>query len=112
MRKDTLVFYFLGALILALIGFFVFSKNTCNDFLNIIAGADNIYSNDVPGIKRSEVSFNESFIKDARFINLRSDWLAPASFSELTATSSELKKNLDFTIGNQQLFKVDETKKK
>ena len=111
MKKDALVFYILGALILALGGFCLFSKNACNDFLNIIAGADNIYHNELPGVRRKEVSFNESFIKDERFLSLRQDWLAPATFSELTASSSELKKNIDFKIGNQQLFKVEETAK-
>jgi len=111
MKKDSLVFYILGALILSLGGFCLFAKDYCNDFLNIIAGADNIYHSELPGVKRKEVSFNESFIKDERFLSLRQDWLAPATFSELTASSSELKKNIDFKIGNQQLFKVTETTK-
>ena len=112
MKKDALVFYILGVLILSLGGFCLFSKGACNDFLNIIAGAENIYHSELPGVKRKEVSFNESFIKDERFLSLRQDWLAPATFSELTASSSEIKKNIDFKIGNQQLFKVDETEKK
>ncbi len=111
MKKDALVFYILGVLILSLGSFCLFFKGACNDFLNIIAGSENIYHSELPGVKRKEVSFNESFIKDERFLNLRQDWLAPATFSELTASSSEIKKNIDFKIGNQQLFKVDEAEK-
>lgn len=110
MKKDTLTFYLLGLLILFIGGVFLFSKDTCNDLLNIIAGSENIYHNELPGVKRNDVVFNESFIKDERFLKLRSDWIAPATFSELTATSSTIKKDLDFKIGNQQLFKVDESK--
>lgn len=111
MRKDTLVFYFLGALILVIAGFFLFSKKVYANFFDLLAGS-NVYLNDLYSVKRKDFSFNESFVKDGRFIALRRDWLAPTSFSELSATSSELKKTIDFKIGNQQLFKVVEKDKK
>ncbi len=101
---NSLVFYVLGVLILVLAGFFVFSKNTCSDLLNIMAGTDAIYSSDVPSVKKNEVSFNQSFLTDSRFLKLRDDWLAPTSFAELTSTSSAIKKSIDFKIGNPQLF--------
>ncbi|MFZ4648864.1 MAG: hypothetical protein ACOYMB_04550 [Patescibacteria group bacterium] len=112
MQKDTFVFYFLGALILTLSGFFILSKNICSDFLNIISGSGSAYANEVPSVVRKEISFSEGFVRDGRFLNLRQDWLAPTSFSELTATSSDPKNKVDFKIGNQQLFRVEEKLKK
>ncbi|MCX6795820.1 MAG: hypothetical protein NT165_03815 [Candidatus Falkowbacteria bacterium] len=108
MKINYLTFYILGVLILVLTGFFLFSKNACVDFLNILAGADNIYSNDVAPVKRKEISFNTSFVDDGRFVNLNDKWIAPTSFAELISTSSEIKKNIDFTIGNQKLFEKKE----
>lgn len=111
MRKDTFVFYFLGAMILTLSGFFLFSKNICSEFLGIMANSNSGYINDLPSIKRKQISFDDGFIKDSRFLALNREWLAPTSFSELTSASSSIKSQIDFKVGNQNLFKVDETKK-
>lgn len=105
MKHSRPIFYLLISLIVALGVVLLVGSGQTSRFLNNMAGSgikveSALLSHPAP------TTFRMEFINDPKFLALRDDWLAPVSFAELTASSSAIKQNVGFVIGNQNLFQA------